>query len=178
MARDRIAEMTGKRDKWDRDWQPYRDGVSNGPALRLSPQWDGDGISTPAIMTKPKDVTELWLRQHGWCALCHEPLDPPGTHEADHPDAAQIDHRMPLSRGGLDTIWNTQAVHRSCNIAKSDQLLGTTWVLDWFPRWRGNQAYAQGIEVWLDVRTRWLLDRQADRDQKYKRQIRKKRGGI
>lgn len=159
MARDRIDEVKETGKKWDRDWQPYRNGARNGPVLRLSSRWDGQGKRTSAVMTKPKDVTELWLRQRGWCAFCHEPLDPPGRHDADHPDAAQIDHRMPLSRGGLDTLWNTQAVHRSCNIHKSDQLIGTTWVLDWFPAWRGNGTYAQGLEVWLDVQAQWLRAR-------------------
>jgi 5-methylcytosine-specific restriction endonuclease McrA len=175
MAWDRVDEMRRTRNKWDRDWQPYRNGVSDGPALKISREWDGEDKRTSAIMTKPKDVTELWLRQNGWCALCHEPLDPPGTHEPDHPDAAQIDHRVPISRGGLDTLWNTQAVHRSCNIAKSDQLLGTTWVLPWFPRWRWtrNAAYAQGYEVWLQVMRRWLFHRQPNRARGGLRRVRR-----
>ena len=159
MARDRIDEVTETGKKWDLEWGPYRVGVRHPPTTRLSRHWDGSGEHPAAIMTKPKDVTELWLRQRGWCALCHEPLDPPGTHDPDHPDAAQIDHWVPVSKGGLHTLINTQAVHRSCNIAKSDQEVELTWVRDWFPAWRGNGAYAQGIEVWLHVRLRWARRR-------------------
>jgi hypothetical protein len=34
-----------------------------------------------------------------------------------------------------------------------------TWVRDWFPAWRGNGSYAQGIDVWLHVRLRWARRR-------------------
>lgn len=56
------------------------------------------------------------------CALCGEPID----YDLPHLDPGQfvVDHIVPLSRGGADTLDNKQAAHRSCNRAKGDRLDG------------------------------------------------------
>jgi 5-methylcytosine-specific restriction endonuclease McrA len=48
------------------------------------------------------------------CAICTKPFDDP----ADPPEA---DHITPRSKGGLNTLANLRAVHRSCNLARSDR---------------------------------------------------------
>jgi 5-methylcytosine-specific restriction endonuclease McrA len=52
-----------------------------------------------------------------WCGL---DID----YRADwlNPHAYQIDHVIPLNRGGLDTLDNLVAAHRKCNRDKSDKL--------------------------------------------------------
>lgn len=57
--------------------------------------------------------SSLWL-----CGICKEPVD----HRlvAPHPLAAEMDHVVPLSKGGTHTRDNVQCTHRICNNAKSD----------------------------------------------------------
>lgn len=38
-----------------------------------------------------------------------------------HPDSFELDHIIPLNRGGTHTIENAAASHRRCNRAKSDK---------------------------------------------------------
>lgn len=56
----------------------------------------------------------------GWkCQACGVPTPPEkrGTYD---PDAPELDHVIPLSRGGPHTYANTQCLCRACNAAKSD----------------------------------------------------------
>jgi 5-methylcytosine-specific restriction endonuclease McrA len=54
------------------------------------------------------------------CHWCLEDID----YQADwlHPLAFQIDHVIPLHKGGLDELSNIVAAHRRCNRAKSDKI--------------------------------------------------------
>lgn len=55
---------------------------------------------------------ELAIRQTGRCGICSEPLFEP----------IEIDHIVPLSRGGGHTEDNCQLTHRSCNRQKQNKL--------------------------------------------------------
>ena len=62
------------------------------------------------------------------CALCHQPIDYTANHL--HPDSYTIDHIIPLSKGGNDTLDNCQPSCRACNRTKSDKVdspEATTW---------------------------------------------------
>jgi len=52
------------------------------------------------------------------CHLCGKDID----YDADHldPMSFQIDHIVPLAKGGQDTLENLAAAHRGCNRAKGD----------------------------------------------------------
>ena len=54
------------------------------------------------------------------CHWCHEEID----YDAHHLDplSFQIDHVIPISKGGSDTLDNLVASHRKCNRSKSDKL--------------------------------------------------------
>lgn len=61
------------------------------------------------------------FERDGWiCQLCREEipqdLEP---HEWRDPLYPNTDHVVPLSKGGLHTYSNIQAVHRKCNAAKA-----------------------------------------------------------
>ena len=56
------------------------------------------------------------------CALCHQPID--YTLRSPDPMSFEVDHIVPLSRGGLDILENKQPAHRRCNRAKSARLEG------------------------------------------------------
>lgn len=55
---------------------------------------------------------------HPPCHLCGEPID----YEAHHlePLSFQIDHIIPLNKGGTDDLDNLAASHRKCNRDKGD----------------------------------------------------------
>ena len=50
------------------------------------------------------------------CALCGKPID----YQLPHLDPGEfvVDHVVPLTRGGPDTLANKQPAHRSCNSKK------------------------------------------------------------
>ena len=73
------------------------------------------------------------------CAICGQPIDYsltvlPDQHGAKcrkpdckgcvpHPMRFEADHKVPLAKGGTDTIDNKQASHRRCNSAKRARLV-------------------------------------------------------
>lgn len=60
------------------------------------------------------------LERDGWmCQMCGiaTPQEKRGTYE---PDAPELDHIVPLSKGGDHSYANTQCACRKCNAAKSD----------------------------------------------------------
>lgn len=52
------------------------------------------------------------------CALCGNIVDK--NLPAGHPWSAEIDHKIPVSRGGSSDLENLQLTHRKCNRAKWD----------------------------------------------------------
>lgn len=69
------------------------------------------------------DPLEVFGRD-GWrCQLCgiKTPRNKRGTYA---PNAPELDHILPLSRGGEHSYRNTQCACRACNAAKSDTPLG------------------------------------------------------
>lgn len=58
------------------------------------------------------DWTRLVNRFQGRCAYCHE-----------RPDVLHVEHVVPLSRGGTNTIGNLLPACRSCNLSKGAKLL-------------------------------------------------------
>jgi 5-methylcytosine-specific restriction endonuclease McrA len=60
------------------------------------------------------------LKKQGWvCLWCSCPLP---KESIDWYDGAQLDHHVPLSRGGRHTVSNLRAVCASCNYKKAAKL--------------------------------------------------------
>lgn len=60
----------------------------------------------------------------GWrCHLCSELTDR-SKRGSSHPNAPELDHVMPLSKGGEHSYANTACAHRKCNRAKSNRIIG------------------------------------------------------
>lgn len=55
------------------------------------------------------------------CHICGEPIDYALPHL--DPRSFVIDHVIPLTRGGTDTLDNVKAAHRDCNSAKRARLV-------------------------------------------------------
>lgn len=63
------------------------------------------------------------LRRDGWrCYLCGKDT-PEKLRGSYHPDAPELDHVIPISKGGAHTTANTRCACRACNSAKSDRLI-------------------------------------------------------
>ncbi len=60
-----------------------------------------------------QQLEDLWVQQNGCCALTGRPLTTTD---------AQIDHKIPRARGGLDTYENARWVLRKPNEVKRDLL--------------------------------------------------------
>lgn len=71
--------------------------------------WQGSSWRTnrPQGWTRTRKL--VLLRSRGICAIC-------GT-----PGATQVDHRIPLSRGGSHDIENLRAVHKDCHHKKTQE---------------------------------------------------------
>lgn len=61
------------------------------------------------------------FERDGWvCQLCNQPVNPDTTVLREKPT---IDHIMPLSKGGPDTLSNVQLAHWSCNMRKGVKIV-------------------------------------------------------
>ena len=69
-----------------------------------------------AAYSEPYTRAEVWAKGGGICGICEQEILP--SHGTWH-----IDHVVPLSRGGDDTLANVQASHAPCNLAKGNQIL-------------------------------------------------------
>lgn len=60
-------------------------------------------------------------RTRAACHICGKPID----YTLDHldPKSFVIDHVVPLTKGGTDTLDNVKAAHRDCNSAKRARLV-------------------------------------------------------
>lgn len=75
------------------------------------------------VAYEPVNRTKVFERD-GWkCGLCGLPTkrDKRGTL---HPLAPELDHIIPLSKGGPHTYANVQCAHRQCNNQKGDAVEG------------------------------------------------------
>lgn len=58
--------------------------------------------------------------EQGWvCYLCGRPIDPQSTEPSQR---LSVDHVMPLSKGGADSIENMRPAHAGCNSGKGDRV--------------------------------------------------------
>jgi 5-methylcytosine-specific restriction endonuclease McrA len=59
-------------------------------------------------------------RRDGWeCKLCGQPID--SVLRRPNLMSASVDHRIPVSRGGSDSMDNLQLAHLRCNISKGNR---------------------------------------------------------
>lgn len=66
--------------------------------------------------SEPYSISQVVEKTNGLCGLCGEEVSLELKHP--HPDSLSIDHIIPLSLGGDDTLENVQVAHLSCNLKK------------------------------------------------------------
>lgn len=63
---------------------------------------------------------EIFARDLWVCQLCYEPMDE--SLRWPYRYSASVDHILPLSLGGSDTLQNVQGAHLTCNISKGARI--------------------------------------------------------
>ena len=76
-----------------------------------------------AATVEAVNPTRVFVRDGWLCHLCGGKTDKTrrGTY---HPKAPELDHIVPLAKGGAHSYANTACAHRQCNAAKSDTIMG------------------------------------------------------
>lgn len=64
------------------------------------------------------NATSIYKRDKWMCGLCGTPVDRMAVHP--QPEAATLDHIIPMSKGGAHTKDNVQCAHWRCNLMKSN----------------------------------------------------------
>ena len=65
---------------------------------------------------------EIAIRDGWLCHLCGGSVEPSLWGHHRHPESPNIDHIIPISRGGSDTASNVKLAHRVCNLRKHNKL--------------------------------------------------------
>lgn len=83
----------------------------------------GDGWDhSPAELRRRVELAE----QQDWtCSWCGRPLLP----EDIGTGRTQVDHVIPVRRGGPHTSWNKELLHSGCNASKGDRMTARAWDL-------------------------------------------------
>jgi 5-methylcytosine-specific restriction endonuclease McrA len=66
-----------------------------------------------------KTKQDLFRKQNGHCACCFKPID--------CPESGEVDHVVPLERGGRDERANLLLAHAQCNKEKHNKTLPEHW---------------------------------------------------
>src|SRR5690606_32172104 len=69
---------------------------------------------------------DIYDRDNWICQLCGKPIDPNAEHRNEDGSLnlwyKNIDHIIPLSKGGADAPHNVQASHFRCNVSKGNRI--------------------------------------------------------
>lgn len=72
------------------------------------------------VARDPYTAMSIADRDRCICGLCGGMVDL--RIEWPHPESATVDHIIPLSRGGDDTLGNVQLAHAGCNLSKHNRI--------------------------------------------------------
>lgn len=87
-----------------------------------------DGVSARSRKLKASVRVRILDRDGMTCQLCFSPLRP--DEEPTHPRYPNIDHIMPVSRGGSDDEGNLRAACRQCNVMRGANIEWVPEVVD------------------------------------------------
>lgn len=91
---------------------------------KLSPMWQRNYLKRRAklagVESERYEKLDVYKRDNGVCYICSEHIDI--LMDWPHPKSFSIDHIIPLSRGGDNTLNNVASTHLRCNISKSTKI--------------------------------------------------------
>lgn len=86
-------------------------------------EWDTKNARKRAAFVEPVVTYEVFRRDNWKCQLCGvRTLE--SKRGTTHPRAPQLDHIVPLSKGGEHSYRNTQCACLRCNLSKNNRMLG------------------------------------------------------
>lgn len=97
-------------EKWPETYQRYKHNFLRASSKRRA--------IMKQVKSEPYDVKAM-IANITHCILCMKPLLPA--------DKRDVEHLVPISRGGEDTPANVTIAHRACNRKKKDMTLGEFW---------------------------------------------------
>lgn len=71
---------------------------------------------------RPVHLKRLYEIQQGVCAICGGLMPKQSLWRFEGIDRPTLDHVQPLALGGMDTLCNIVAAHKSCNTERADAL--------------------------------------------------------
>lgn len=100
-----VEELAAYLERWPRDKDVYHNRIhaQNSRAKRMG---------APGTLTA-MDVREAYLEQMGYCAFCAKPFGE---------EIPEIDHWLPLAKGGSNDRENIKLLHKACNRTKGAKL--------------------------------------------------------
>ncbi len=91
----------------------------------------------------------LWIYQMGLCYYCEQSLEPAGEELGDlYPHNAEIDHLVPLSKGGSNDLYNLVVACRGCNREKGQK--DHQQFFDFCRFSQDDDTFEQFVSYWYD----------------------------
>jgi 5-methylcytosine-specific restriction endonuclease McrA len=72
------------------------------------------------VGAQPIRIMDIGDRDRWLCQLCGKPVD--RSLSGRHPEGPTVDHILPISKGGQDTLENVQLAHHRCNSLKGNRV--------------------------------------------------------
>lgn len=107
--------------------EPCRDAMMEywRKARRIRPRAGGRTAKSYGVKTEKYTYAEV-LNLYGTnCHICLDPIDlnaPRNVGRDGWEKGLHIDHVIPMSKGGEDTLFNVRPSHAKCNIIKNDKI--------------------------------------------------------
>ena len=115
------------RDKWKNDpkyKEREKEYLRNNPDKRYRSE---DRAKRHNVTRKYYTRDHIFKRDGYNCYLCNSPVDLSASHIVGTGDwelYPHIEHVIPISKGGPDTLDNVKIAHAKCNLDKGDKILG------------------------------------------------------
>jgi hypothetical protein len=92
---------------------------------KLLPMWQRNYLKRRArlagVNSERYEKLDVFKRDNGTCYICSENIDV--LLEWPHPKSFSIDHVVPLSKGGNNTLDNVASTHLRCNLSKFNKIV-------------------------------------------------------
>lgn len=111
-----FKEWKKQNPNWDRDWR-----INNADKIRMYSRQNRikRRLLLKNVKSESYTLEEIYIRDEGMCMLCFTNV---AINAKEMANRASIDHIIPLSKGGDDTLNNVQLAHFGCNSRKGNRI--------------------------------------------------------